>query len=888
MRIKYRIPDALLLAATALSGVFTLQSCQDDSQTGQPSWLGESIYEELQHQGNYSTVLHLIDDLGLKEQMSHTGSLTLFAAEDDTFSKWFQTNSWGVRSYGQLSQAQKKLLLYSEEINNAYLIELMSNVPATSTGGIPSEGKCMRRTNSSSIFDSITTAFWQDMPKTSYWKYYRDNEKSIVLFKDGAMLRGSNTNALSQPMIHFLPAFMQAQGFTNEDISILTNGAVTSTSDAYVGGHLVTERDITCKNGYIQKMDGVIQPFPNMAEILRRHSVTSEWSSLIDRFCAPYYDTQKTTEYNRLYSHHADSVFTLRYFAKGTNEYLPKEQSRNKETGDRTAATLAFDPGWNQYVPPTSLDLHYNAGAMLVPTNAALEEWWNHGGKVLQDMYHSWENVPDVVLAPLLNVNMLNSFTASIPSKFSSIVNDAKVTMGVTKADIDSCFIGCNGVVYLTNRLFPPMEYASVTFPALIHQDILSAIYKAIDIYDYKPYLNSMGSYYSLLLPTNDALLQYIDPCSYGNQQMTMFEFYYDADDATLKGNSYACTVDPNGKINKGLMQKKDLGKAVMKNRLDDLINQLIVVGNIEDGHSIYKTKNGTPIIVRNQGKTILGGWQSEHDNASQVTQVYDQSKEGNGKSYLMESNIPQSASKTVYETLRAHPEYAEFLKLLQGSEHLSTNDQLLLTQQTVGATKLTCTNNTDNYNISLFGNYNYNIYVPTNEAIKSLIVKEALPTWDDYDAAYEAAGEETDECVMIKDKILNFVKYHIQDNAVAIDMAPEIDAQGHQLYKNNYESMMLNPRNKRYYTLAVDFGSDHLTVTDNCNHQRQVVKTAGLYNNICREYWLEGTGESWAKSIYASADAIVHLIDGALFYDQSQYETSWRTQAKKYSHRKK
>ena len=107
-------------------------------------------------------------------------------------------------------------------------------------------------------------------------------------------------------------------------------------------------------------------------------------------------------------------------------------------------------------------------------------------------------------------------------------------------------------------------------------------------------------------------------------------------------------------------------------------------------------------------------------------------------------------------------------------------------------------------------------------------------------------------------------------------------------MLKNNYESMMLNPRNKRYYTLAVDFGSDHLTVTDNCNHQRQVVKTVGLYNNICREYWLEGTGESWAKSIYASADAIVHLIDGALFYDQSQYETSWRTQAKKYSHRKK
>ena len=72
---------------------------------------------------------------------------------------------------------------------------------------------------------------------------------------------------------------------------------------------------------------------------------------------------------------------------------------------------------------------------------------------------------------------MLGTFTDAIPSKFSSIVNDAKVSMGVTKEAVDSCFIGCNGVVYMVNRVYSPLAYSSVAFPALVHEDIMNVIY---------------------------------------------------------------------------------------------------------------------------------------------------------------------------------------------------------------------------------------------------------------------------------------------------------------------------------------------------------------------------------------------------------------------------
>ena len=63
---------------------------------------------------------------------------------------FFKENGWNVKNYGQLSVAQKKMLLNSSMVNNAYLIELLSNVP----GNPPQEGMCMRREVALSVYDS--------------------------------------------------------------------------------------------------------------------------------------------------------------------------------------------------------------------------------------------------------------------------------------------------------------------------------------------------------------------------------------------------------------------------------------------------------------------------------------------------------------------------------------------------------------------------------------------------------------------------------------------------------------------------------------------------------------------------------------------------------------
>lgn len=837
----------LLLLALGVVVSLSLQSCSDSELEGQPSWLGNSIYEHLQEEGNFTTILRLIDDLDYTAVLSKTGSKTLFAADDEAFNQWFQSNEWGVRSYDQLSTAQKKLLLNSAMINSPYLVELLSNVEAEPD---PLEGQCMRRQSSLSVYDSVARCYPQEMPATRYWDAHRSKREGIVLLKD-------NT---SQPMIHLLPRFMSLNNITDDDVRILTNGASQSASEAWVDGKRIAERDITCKNGYIQRMEGVPTSMDNMAQIIRRHQNMSQWSTLLDRFCAPYYDATATADYNRL-NGTQDSVFVLHYFSSQNNQ-----ERDAAPDGQIVEAQLSFDPGWNQYMYTNTQgkDLHYDCGAMLVPTNQALDTWWNTDGMALQDQYKTWDNVPDQVLVELLNVNMIPEFVSTVPSKFKNIVNDAKVEMGVTTADVDSCFMGCNGVVYLTNKVFAPATYSSVAFPALVHTETMNIIYYGIDKLGFKPYLNSMDSYYSFFLPTNDCMLRYIDPCSYGSTQTVMYQFYYDTDRQRAGAHRFRYDLATNT-IGDRL---SDATLTQVQNRLTDILDNLIVVGNVEDGNTYYRTKGGATIRVRNAGDvgrmTVEGSLQMEQGTPVRVTQVFDQTKLGNGKAYVVESEVPESGVKSVYKTLSEHPEYSRFYDLLRGGDPDSTQYNLTTT---LVDDKYSCVD----YNIRLFDNYHYTVYVPTNESLDAMHAAGQLPYWEDLEAQTDQAwGGDRDAAKQmryrIRQRILDFLRYHIQDNSIYI---------GEGTVNGRYETSKLNPENRKFFSLSVDADNSHITVTDALGNRRSVVQKSGLYNNSCREYLYSQKDKEQAASgtLYSSSYAVVHQIDGPLLYSSSQLE---------------
>ena len=912
MKQRQIVRQGRRVAMTALGLLmcaWTLQSCKDDDLllTGQPSWLGNSIYERLSDEGQYKTMLRLIDDLGQHDVLSQTGSKTIFAANDSAFQVWFKNNLWGVSSYEQLSLSQKKLLLNNSMVNNAYLIELLSNVSANP----PKEGLCMRRETATSIYDSVEVITPDMMPNTKAWAKYKEAGKSIRVMKD----------ATTAPMIHLLPAYMQHYVVTGKDLETLTNNQSSSTKDAWVNGKRVVERDITCKNGYIQKVDGVIESSPNMAEIIRNHSNMSMWSGLLDRFSAPYYDNTVTKEFNRLYDN-KDSVYVLRYFSTLSAGARSNDEDPDKEAVD---ALLKFDPGWNQYMYTNTMDydLHYDCGVMLVPTDKALSDWWETEGRDLQDNYKTWDSIPNSIIAKLINVNMLESFTSSLPSKFYMVTNDAKETLGITAEDIDSCFMGCNGLVYLTNKVFTPAEFSSVAYPALAHEKTMNVIYWSLsggelscltnqpatvtynnNFPNYLPYLLSMDSYYSMLLPTNDAMLWYVDPVYYGQEDRetgmdapTVLAFYYNKRkkiDQRVQAYRYKSLIDEDGNITIDPQPlQSTVPDEIIQDRLKRLVNELIIVGNIEDGHEYYKTKAGSLVRVTHDGGRLAveGGWQMEKNHKKLGINSDEIFTKKNGKSYQLNDQMPLSAQNSVYLTLKNHPEFLRFFDLIddENAGLMSEKD----------ASRSAAMSNQGNKNITLMDNFNYSVYVPTNESIDELIEKGLLPTWEDYrkikndeDWYGDSTSKRDSAMAVVKNLIVNFLRYHIHDHSVAINMSPEYfdeqeDGTRVPLYITDFESMTRNPKTGRFYPIRVDYNKDQMLLRDvraidymkkNPNatqtpYDIHVVKDNNLYNMICREYWIQNADAKASAKIYSVSDAVVHQIDKPLQYAEM---TSW------------
>jgi uncharacterized surface protein with fasciclin (FAS1) repeats len=834
------------LCGAALTAAGAFVACEDyDLDEKLPPGFGSTVNSYLQD-NNYTDFARLVKELGYEEALSGRSSKTMFVADDEAFARFYASNKWGVHSYEDLTLAQKKMLLYSAMIDNS--LQLMSLSSTTGTEGAVI-GNCMRRATASSIYDTVPTIYPEEMPDNgSAWAYYRQNNKAIVCMKD----------ASTAPVMFFVEKFLEQNRITNADIDFLFNNTTQrAAGDAHVNGIPVAEANIRCANGFIHRVEDVLLPLDNMAEIIRTKQQARIYSRMLERFSAPYYaGRDATANYNMEYGTQIDSLFQKRYYSDRSQG---GSALNTRPDGSAVEATLKFDPGWNSFFsddPNTSdqnLAMQENTSVMLVPSDAALNDYWNNGtGKVLKDYYGTWDSVPDNVLSKLINNNMLNSLINSVPSKFDGIVNSTQDEMGITLDDVDSVFIGCNGFIYLTNKVFSPTEYISVSFPALINKN-MSIIYWAIEQLNYGAYLNSLDSYYSLFIPDNEALLTYVDPVSYGDVETTLYKFYYKDDAASEDERVWASTWKYNietGEVGDSIGEVTYKGS--LTSRLQDVLDNHIVVGNIESGKHYYHTKNGGVVRVTSEGGVITAAQGTyQMDLGTQVSiapeDIYDESEEGNGKTYILRTEPLLTTRNSVSDILAEHDEFSLFYELLEGSELHETARGGYITGSLNG-------------NISSLGNYNYTIYVPTNASLQALIDKGTLPTWDQIALLEDDPNVTEEQVETMKSTINDFLRYHIQDNAVYIDM--DYGSGVGEEFTRKYETAIMNETSGKFYTITADVTPTSITLTDAAGNTRHVLTdNDALYNLSAREYQISG------GSIQTSAFAVVHLIDGPLFF---------------------
>lgn len=295
-----------LIFCFSLVCVGMLSSCVDKNELvdekSKPSWLGESIYGELSNPdpskgltGTFKNYLRLVDDLGYAETLNRTGSKTVFPANDEAFERFFQSNDWGVSRYEDLTQAQKKMLLYSSMLDNAILVEMLSNV--SSNDGIVS-GNAVKHATSLNAIDTVTT-----YPFLSALDAYGERNPFWTRFSNGISLVSDATKPM---LVHFTRDYMLKNSITTvgdgSDFSIITGGSYEDSNDAYVFGNRITSRDITCQNGYIHQVEDVVTPPGNMAQLIKRDKNLSIFNHMLDRFAMPVYNSQVTNNYHDWYA----------------------------------------------------------------------------------------------------------------------------------------------------------------------------------------------------------------------------------------------------------------------------------------------------------------------------------------------------------------------------------------------------------------------------------------------------------------------------------------------------------------------------------------------------------------------------------------------------------
>jgi uncharacterized surface protein with fasciclin (FAS1) repeats len=652
---------------------------------------------------------------------------------------------------------------------------------------------------------------------------------------------------------------------TDEDFATLTNGRTRTTGDMFVFDNKVIKQNIRCKNGYIHLLDKVLVPRVNMAEYINKNQDTRIFSKLMERFSLHLYDAANTLLYKQLHPEFTDSIFSKTYYSNSGGVVTSNRPQTNY---------LAYNPGWNSY--QSTGGLQADMAAMFVPSDKAMTDYFNSGiGEILKSRFGTWENVPDEIIVPFIKRHMRSSLIESVPSKFSKMVDGENYRLPVEKSQIEKSYMGVNGEVYVTNTIYPPVDYISVYSPVLMSNNskIMNWVFNISELSSdkvttfafYKLYINSLVSKYSLFIPTDEFLSKYIDPIAYGQDVQGVLKYWINPK-----------TTDVNATVYKFDKKTGIVGDSVdvitslpfLKNRLWDLLDSHIVIGDVEATGSSYAVTKANDIIrISGSGSSlsVQGGQDILNNTSAKTTKLFHQY---NGTTYFIDKPI-EPALRSVYKVLNDKAEFSMFTDLLKGVplDYVSQ----IFAQQGV------------DYRVKFFNAFRYTIYVPTNEAITSAIAAHRIKTWDEINAITDPVKKNA-----AIEKMVRMLKYHFQDNAVFADQTINDRFQSSTIKTDTLSTYWKTAKTK-YYKIGVvgDGNTLHLTAdTQNgaaaCvanvttdNNLRNIIVKDYIFTALPSKYKnVDGTGSITgtafnASTIASSASAVIHQIDNVLTIEQ-------------------
>lgn len=896
---------------------------------------GSTLYDNLQALGNYTTYLRLIDSFGgiqrafkneltddERKYMGSVDTLTVFAPNDEAFARFFAHNAWtdeqgnAISSYEQLSDGQKLSLIYMSYIpgfvtaNNLHANENVKGylrlysydrqfnlVPYKHTGGT-----------------DINT-----FPPDSY--SYIDYAKELNQHKvDGVWIGYGTIGDYSGAAFAYRGGTMiwnddywQYNGLSHDDLSFIGAADTEGSERIKIGNAHITQPNQRCKNGYLHLVDEVVVPQPNLMYNLaqaRLDGKCSLASSLVQRF--------NYLKYDYLYYNDAfnvpDSAWTVR------NSLL-----------DRVSTTTIQTPA---IILPTDEALK----AFLLTTDNPLRSFG-----INQDNYYTMlMSLPREVLQPFVKEWFRTSFTDVLPSRYSNMrsAKGHQLLAGVAtpeayKLAVKQVIPAADGIIVVVDAVPNAEDLRNeLTFVKLAGR-VAGAALTANDRYegerrtspfstDYQREMHNKS--FTMFVPTDAGLEQYglVDPISMASNNRVSWRYWSLTPDSISSNGTRQIAVAARAyrydyKEVRNTETARPLAAIYSSNANDDcangnfgpvkrqlltdMLDQHIV---LQDVNSLlntqrhwYLSRSGMPIYMKEHTNTnivVNGGMQidlNEKDVADKhdcIMQLVGQNS--TGTSVVIDRPM-QPTTQNVYQRLKSNDAFSTFFEYAEALNNAYTLKNMLFGNEASEALSRKYTifadpsgsyaryGNDNTMLVNFFHNFNYTIFVPTNEGMQKA-VEAGLPTIESIEQFVEESLDDNGQLPDDKREqaqaryltLLNFLKYHFCDKSYFLE--PDLESGDTE----QTTTACIDASNQQALTADINSGNGMLMVRDASNRYKAV--KPDLANIIARDAEFNDH-PTRARYIRSASNVVLHGIDNAdyLLFDNTlngDFTRAWRT----------
>lgn len=898
---------------------------------------GSTLYDNLQALGNYTTYLRLIDSFGgikrafenkyTDDERKYMGSfdtLTVFAPNDEAFDRFFAHNAWtdeqgnAISSYEQLSDSQKLSLIY------------MSYIPGFVTANSLHASKSVRGYLRLYSYDrqfnlvpykhtggTDINTFPPD--SYSYIDYAKELNQHIV---DGVWIGygtiGDYTGALAYrggTMI-WNDDYWQYNGLSHDDLAFIGAADTEGSEHIKIGNAHITQPNQRCKNGYLHLVDEVVVPQPNLMCALaqvRWGGKCSLASSLVQKFNYLKYDPEYTYYKEQMFND-GDSAMTVR------NSLL-----------DRVVTTLQ--------TPAIILPTDEALKAFLLTTDNPLRSFG-----INQDNYYTMlMSLPREVLQPFVKEWFRTSFTDVLPSRYSNMrsAKGHQLLADVTspeayKLAVQQVIPAADGFIVVVDAVPNAEDLRNeLTFVKLAGRVAGTAL-TANDRYEYNTNAAPFSTNYqremhnkpfTMFVPTDEGLKKYglVDPMSMASNNRVSWRYWSltpqgisSNEDGQIavaaKAYRYSYKEVRNTEADRPLgvttsspaneICTKDTGFGPTKRQLlTDMLDQHIVLQDLDSMlnnlRHWYLSRSGMPIYMKEHTNTnivVNGGMQIDL-NEKDVADKHDCTlqfvgQNNTGTSVVIDRPM-QPTTQNVYQRLQSNDAFSMFFdcaNALNGAYDLKNQlfdietSEALNRKYTIFADfsgSYARYGNANTMLVNFFHNFNYTIFVPTNEGMQKAIA-EGLPTIESIEQFVEESLDGNGQLPDDKREqaqaryltLLNFLKYHFCDKSYFLE--PDLESGDTE----QTTTACIDASNQQALTADINSGNGMLMVRDASNRYKAV--KPDLANIIARDAEFNGH-PTRARYIRSASNVVLHGIDNAdyLLFDNTlngDFTRAWRT----------